>query len=138
MDSDVAQVVARFATAALALENGLGALTSQLEAQLGPHIQESAYSAAQALGAANALTIMPASSGWEMISCVYVTLPAGSTGVLQLGKILLPMSPGNPPITPVAILLGPNDPRVFTLAGAVGPVAVLLTGQISPTGGVAR
>lgn len=97
-------------------------------------VDEFAYAANQATGAP--LTVAAQTSGLELITSVVACVPAGATGLVQLGLMAIPVGAGVTIVAPVQKLLGATDARALTLAGSNGPAALWLTGQQMPTYGV--
>lgn len=96
-------------------------------------ITESVYVAAA--DADSTLYAAPQTAGLELVESVVVTLPAGGTGIVQLGSVVIPVGQGCTVIAPLRLLLGASDVRAVKCDTA-GPLSLLVCGQQLPTFGV--
>lgn len=118
-----------------ALPNGLRqTLQDHLWADIPVTITEAAYNANLATGTPMYAT--PQTSALELITAVIATVPAGATGLIQLGSIFIPAGAGPTLLAPVEILLSSTDARSLTISTTAGPAALVLCGRQRPTFGV--
>lgn len=110
------------------------ALTDQKWAEIPFSVTEAAYNPAQAAGAP--LLVKSQAGVLELITSVTACVPAGATGIVQLGSIVLYVPAGVTTLAPVNILLATSDTRSLTVSSA-GPTSLLLTGSQMPTFGTA-
>ena len=89
------------------------------------------------LAAGAQLNINPQTSGLELITGIFVSVPTGGAITLALASdLLLPFPAGVWPVTPVRKLLGPGDLRQVTATAlCTGMVQVWLFGEQMPTYG---
>lgn len=115
-----------------------GALRQTLDDSLWQSIAEdnyeSNYSAALATGVP--LYCNPKTSNIFRVEAFVCVIPAGATGVLQLGDATIPISAGGKSQNGLRLQLAQSDIRAVTIAGNSGPTSLLLTGQQLPTYGV--
>ena len=89
-------------------------------------VYEENYSASLAIG--TPLVVPPQLNDLVRIDRFVVAVPAGATGLVQLGSSLIPVSPGVSSIALGKLMRG-EDNRTLTLAGAAGPASLILIGQ---------
>ena len=112
------------------IETGRQSLINALWAQIPTDITEHAY-----LAAALSLQVAPLSTGLIKVTTLVATLPATSTGLLQLGDVTIPLPSGLTHLQGLRILLHSGSSRLLTSTIA-GPMSLTLCGQVQPTYGV--
>lgn len=82
---------------------------------------------------ATALTVAPQTTNLFLVQAIIAVIPAGATGTLTLGPIIIPITGSFPPVlAPVKFLLAQPDQRTLT-SSAAGQLSLTLMGvQRSP------
>jgi hypothetical protein len=131
------------------LEHGMSALAEQLQARIPSYELYWGYSPNATLltsqeGPGQVTTLAPRSSDLVLVDGITAFLPAGATGTLTLGSVVLPLGApassnwiGAAPVLALVgqrILLSPRDVRSLSSSTA-GPMALLLSAEVAPTRG---
>ncbi len=112
------------------LEQGRQSLIDHLWATIPSVVNERLYeNQGQAV-----LTINATTSELWTVESIITSIPAGQTGLLQLGDSSMPVPAGTFTMAPVSVLLRQVDPRVLTSTGA-GAMGLWLMGTLRPTRG---
>lgn len=112
------------------IETGRQSLINALWAQIPSDITETVYSAT-----AKTVATTPQTSELVKITSFVATLPATSTGTLQLGDVTIPLPSGLSTATGLRLLLRQTDLRLLK-STKTGPMSLTICGQIAPTRGV--
>lgn len=137
MTHEEREIVVAFLAAVNRLPNAMRQTLAERQwAAIALTANEYIYTPAQGIGQVNAALITPQYSQQVMYHSIVAVVPAGATGLIQLGSLTIPVSAGPTVITPVEMQLGPGDTRSLVLATAAGPSLLWLTGQQLPTSGV--
>lgn len=116
------------------LEAGRKQLIDQLWATIPEYVREQNYNPDLAAGVP--MEVHPAFTDLVLITSIVYNIPQGATGIIQLGELAIPVSPGTGIFAPVEVMLQQTDTRAITIATASGPVTLILLGRRLPTTGV--
>lgn len=112
------------------IETGRQSLINALWAQIPADVTEHAYTPT-----ATSLTVPPITEELVKVTAVVATLPAGATGTLQLGDVVVFLGTPSVNLMGLRILLRGSDTRLVQATKA-GPISVVISGQVAPTRGI--
>ena len=122
------------------IEAGMATLAERLQSAIPSWILEYGYlpsakvlSSSPAYGGAVS-TLSARTTDLEYVTTIVASVPSGATGLVQLGDVVIPVSPGTTTMPDVRIPLFPADLRMLSVTTA-GPIALVLCGQVAPVRG---
>ena len=122
------------------IEAGMATLAERLQSAIPSWILEYGYlpsatvlSSSSAYGGAVS-TLSARTTELEHITTIVASVPAGATGKVQLGSVIIPLPAGTTTMPDVRIPVFPSDLRMLTVTAA-GAIALVLCGQVAPVRG---
>jgi len=110
------------------MEQGQLALETALTAALPRYMSEYAFDPR-----GGSLSVSPMTQSLERVDTVLISLPEGSSAILQVKDLIIPVAAGITQLLDLGYLVRPKDPRTLTVSNG-GPNGSLLylSGQVLP------
>jgi hypothetical protein len=110
------------------MQQGQLALETALTAALPRYMSAHAFDPA-----GGNLIVRPMTHALERIDTVLVFLPTGSSAILQLRDLVIPVGAGITQLLDLGLLMHYRDPRTLTVSNSGGPGSLLyVAGQVMP------
>lgn len=119
-------------------ETSLARLNQHLQSMLPVYDEEEATGSSIAASTAGSVTISAQRDTYFKVTGIYVSIPIGSTvGLLQLGKLFIPIQNTTTLLSPVQKILKSTDRRqlTFTTGSTPGAGYIWLWGEAIPSYG---
>lgn len=126
VDDRIAEVIEKLDR----IEAGRQALVNALWAQIPAEIAEYAY-----VATGTSVTTTPQVTELVRVTAVIASVPAGTTGTLTLGHLVLPVPAGLSVVGHLRLLVDASATRTLTVK-TKGAIALVVCGEVAPTRGV--